>query len=178
MRKRPRLRRIPGSVLLLSLSLLGAGCFVYKFSGGGLPSSIRTVAVLPFDNLTPEPTLTQEVTKAVREAVENRLGLRPAGEDQADAIVRGTVQRYNPDVPLTFSGTPTPGEPSRVDVTRRMVQISVDVRIINQREGKVLWERNGLLVQGEYEPGREAEGRKRALDKLISDIVEGAQSQW
>jgi len=172
------LRRIPGFVLLLSLSVAGAGCFFYKFTGGGLPSNIRTVAVLPFDNLTPEPTLTQEVTRAVREAVENRLGLRSAGEDQADAIVRGTVQRYNPDVPLTFSGTPTPGEPSRVDVTRRMVQISVDVRIVNQREGKVLWERSGLLVQGEYEPGREAEGRKRALDKLISDIVEGAQSQW
>ena len=179
MRKSHTLRRIPGfAPLLLSLSALAlAGC-LYKFTGGGLPSNIRTVAVLPFENLTPEPVLTQEVTRAVREAVESRLGLRPAGEDQADAIVRGTVQRYNPDVPLTFTGSPVAGEQSRVEVTRRMVQISVDVRILNQREGKVLWERTGILVQGEYEPGREAEGRKRALDKLINDIVEGAQSQW
>jgi hypothetical protein len=145
-----------------------------------LPSSIRTVAVLPFENLTPEPVLTQEVTSAVREAVQSRLGLRQAGEEQADAIVRGAVQAYNPDLPITFTGTPTPGQQSRVEVTRRMVQISVNVRILNQREGKVLWERSGLMVQGEYEPGRETEavGRRRALEKLVNDIVEGAQSQW
>ena len=176
----PRSRRIPGFALLASLSALGAsGCFVYHFTGGGLPSGIRTVAVLPFDNLTPEPTLTQEVTRAVREAVQNRLGLRPAGEDQADAVVRGTVQRYTPDVPLTFAGAaPTTGAAARVEVTRRMVQLSVDVKILNQREGKVLWERTGLMVQGEYETGREADGRKKALEKLITEIVEGAQSQW
>ena len=54
------------------------------------------------------------------------------------------------------------------------------MRIVNQREGRVLWERNGLLVQGEYEPGRESEsvGRRKALEKLINDIVDGAQSQW
>ncbi|MGQ0704321.1 MAG: DUF4136 domain-containing protein [Gemmatimonadales bacterium] len=165
----------------MGLSGLGlAGC-LYGFSGGGLPSGIKTVAVLPFENLTPEPTLTNEVTRAVREAVENRLGLRPAGEEQADAIVRGTVQRYNPDVPLTFTGSPVPGEPARVEVTRRMVQLSVDVRILDQRAGKVLWERNGLQVQGEYETARgesEAVGRRKALEKLINDIVEGAQSQW
>jgi len=175
------LRRISGlAPLLLSLSALApAGC-LYKFSGGGLPSNIKTVAVLPFENLTPEPVLTQEVTSAVREAVQSRLGLRQAGEQAADAVVQGSVQQYNPDLPVTFTGTPTPGQQSRVDVTRRMVQISVNVRILNQREGKVLWERSGLLVQGEYEPGRETEaaGRKRALEKLVNDIVDGAQSQW
>jgi hypothetical protein len=175
------LRRIPGFVpLLLSAStLIAAGC-LYKFSGGGLPANIRTVAVLPFENLTPEPVLTQEVTSAVREAVQSRLGLRQAGEAQADAVVRGSIQQYNPDLPVTFTGTPTPGQQSRVEVTRRMVQISVTVRIVNQREGKTLWERSGLLVQGEYEPGRESEavGRRKALEKLINEIVDGAQSQW
>ena len=174
------MRRIPGYALLLSLSALAPTGCLYKFSGGGLPPNIRTVAVLPFENLTPEPVLTQEVTSAVREAVQNRLGLRQAGEEQADAVVRGSIQQYNPDLPVTFTGTPTPGQQSRVEVTRRMVQISVTVRIVNQREGKVLWERSALLVQGEYEPGRESEavGRKKALEKLVNDIVEGAQSQW
>jgi hypothetical protein len=120
------------------------------------------------------------VTSAVREAVQNRLGLRQAGEELADAVVRGSIQQYNPDLPVTFTGTPTPGQQSRVEVTRRMVQISINVRIVNQREGKVLWERSALLVQGDYEPGRESEsaGRKKALEKLVNDIVEGAQSQW
>lgn len=173
------MRRIPGlALLLLSSSLSLGGClWKYGFKGGGLPSTIRTVAVLPFENLTPEPILTQEITRAVREAVESRLGLRPSGEEQADAVVKGTIQRYDPDLPLTFAGQP---QTNRVEVTKRMVQITVNVRILNQREGKVLWERNGLVVQGEYDTTgeKEAGGRRKALEKLINDIVEGAQSQW
>jgi lipopolysaccharide assembly LptE-like protein len=178
------LRRKSGLVpLLLTVSLALAGCFwKYGFTGGGLPSNVKTVAVLPFENLTPEPILTQEITRAVREAVESRLGLRPSGEDQADAVVKGSIQRYDPDLPLTFTGsTPTGQNPNReVEVTKRMVQITLSVRILNQREGKVLWERTGLVVQGDYDTTKEKEasGRKKALDKLINDIVEGAQSQW
>jgi hypothetical protein len=69
-----------------------AGC-LYGFAGGGLPPSIKTVALLPFDNQTAEPTLTQEVGASVREALQSRLGLRSASEAQADALVRGTIVR-------------------------------------------------------------------------------------
>ncbi len=170
------MRRTPGlALLLLSASTLWLGACLYKFSGGGLPANIRTVAVLPFDNLTPEPILTQEITQAVREAVERRLGLRQSGEEQADALVTGIVRRYDPDLPLTFTGQTTTNQ---VEVTRRMVQISLDVKIMDQKANKVLWERQGLLVQGEYEPNQERKGREIALKKLIIDIVEGAQSQW
>src|SRR2546426_11776422 len=56
-------------------------------------------AILPFDNQTPEPTLTKDVNDAVLEAFQGRLGLRPAGEANADAVVRGKVVRYDADVP-------------------------------------------------------------------------------
>lgn len=171
------MRRIRGFVrLLLSTSPILLGGCLYKFSGGGLPPGIHTVAVLPFDNLTPEPTLTQEVTQAVREAVQNRLGLRGVGEGQADAIVKGTIQQYQPDLPLAFTGSTQTNRP--VDVTKRMVQITVNVEILDQKAGKSLWKRDGLVVQGEYDPNNEAKGRKVALDKLINEIVDGAQSQW
>jgi len=176
MRKPDPLRPIRGLVLLLlSASTLPLAACLYKFSGGGLPSAIRTVAVLPFDNLTPEPVLTQEITQAVREAVERRLGLRPSGEDQADALVTGTVRRYEPDLPVAYTGNPTD---NRTEVTKRMVQITLDVKIMDQKENKVLWERLNLTVQGEYNPNEELKGRKVALEKLITDIVDGAQSQW
>ena len=179
------MRRILGLVpLLLIASAATGGClWKYGFTGGGLPSSVKSVAVLPFENLTAEPILTQEVTRAVREAVEDRLGLRPAGEDQADAVVKGSIQRYDPDLPLTFTGEPTaPGQPQNrnVEVTKRMVQITLNVRIFNQREGKVLWEKQGLVVQGDYDTRSEKEvgGRKTAIENLITQIVEGARSQW
>ena len=46
--------------------------------------------------------------------------------------------------------------------------------------GKILWQRNGMSIDGEYEPGSETEARARgrALSKLVTYIVDGAQSQW
>jgi hypothetical protein len=149
------------------------GC-LYGFAGGGFPPNIKTVAVLPFDNQTAEPTLTQEVSVRVREAVESRLGLRQAGQNQADALVRGTITRYEPDLPVAYTGD----EDNQVTVTKRLVQITVSVEILDQRQNKTLWQRNGLLLEGDYDPGGELQGREKALDKLVTNIVEGAQSQW
>lgn len=160
-----------GFLVLLSTLVLG-GC--YGFAGGGLPPSIKTVAVLPFDNQTPEPTLTQEISRAVREAVEQRLGLRQSAEPRADAVVRGSITRYEPDLPVAYQG----GEENEVTVTRRQVQITLTVEILDQKQGKPLWQRSGLIVKGDYESGRESEGREKALDDLVVNIVEGAQSQW
>jgi hypothetical protein len=168
------LRLISG--LLASLSALALGGCLYGFAGGGLPPHIRTVAVLPFDNQTSEPTLTQEINTAVREAVEGRLGLRQASERQADAVVRGTITRYEPDRPVGYTGDEDAG--GQVRVTRRLVQINVSVEIVDQDGGKPLWQRSGLLLEGDYDPGQEQEGRRKALDKLVTNIVEGAQSQW
>ena len=150
-----------------------SGC-LYGFAGGGLPPSIKTVALLPFENQTAEPTLTKEVSDRVREAVESRLGLRQAAERQADALVRGTIVRYEPDLPVQYTG----GEGQAVNVTRRLVQITVSVEILDQKQEKPLWQRSGLVLEGEYDPGQEREGRDRALEKLVTNIVEGAQSQW
>ena len=172
----PRTCPTPGnarSLALIALALAGPGC--YGFAGGGLPPHIRTVAILPFENLTPEPLLTQQVADALREAVQGRLGLRAASEANADAVVRGTITRYEPDIPLSFQPAAV-GQ--RVEVTARRVQLTLRVEIYDQREGRALWVRESMMVDGEYEPPNEEAGRRKALDKLVTDIVDGAQSQW
>jgi Lipopolysaccharide-assembly len=162
------------SLLLPLLTAALSGC-LYGFAGGGLPPSIKTVALLPFDNQTAEPTLTQEVATSVRDALQGRLGLRSASEAQADAVVRGTIVRYDPDLPVQYAGQE---DQRTVNVTKREVQITVSVEIMDQKRGKPLWQRSGLLLKGEYDPGQEVQGRRKALDDLVTNIVEGAQSQW
>ncbi|HQR17225.1 MAG TPA: LPS assembly lipoprotein LptE [Gemmatimonadales bacterium] len=135
------------------------------------------MAVLPFDNLTTEPTLTQQVNNAVKVAMQDRLGLRSAGESTADAIVRGSITRYEPDQPVAYTGTSS-GSGNSVNVTQRALQITVNIEIYDQKAAKALWQRNGLIVEANYPPGQESEGRLRALEKLVTDIVDGAQSQW
>jgi hypothetical protein len=156
----------------LALLVVAGGC-LYSFHGGGLPGEVRTVAVLPFDNRTGEPALTQEVYSALVDAVSGRLGLRQVNEAQADALVRGEITSYVPDSPLAYQA----GQPGTVSVTRRRVVITMNVEIFDQKQGKALWKQSGLTVDGEY-ASAETDGRKTALAKLVTQVVEGAQSQW
>ncbi len=158
---------------VLSILLALGACLPYGFAGGGLPSHIRTVAVIPFENLTSAPQLQQELTLALRTELRDKLGLREAAEAHASAIVRGTIQRYETDIPIGFSGT----NKSQTSA-RRQLQISVDIEMIDQATGKALWERKGFLAEGQYDERGEADGRKIAIQRIVDELVQGAQSQW
>ena len=155
-----------GALLLLS------GC-IYGFAGGGLPPNVRTVAVLPFENQTSSAELQQEFMGRLRRELRARLGVREAGEAQASAIVRGSITRYEPDIPIAFSADRTQSVSAR-----RKLMLTIDIEIYDQTAGRVLWARKGMAAEGEYAERAEAEGRRQAIDKLVNDVIEGAQSQW
>lgn len=109
----------------------------------------------------------------MRSEVEGRLGLRQASEKQANAIVRGRIVSYEPDIPVAYSA-----DPSRASTAQRKVQITVDVEILDQSTGRTLWSRKGLMRDGSYKEGSEKDGRSDAIEKIVNDIIAGAQSQW
>jgi hypothetical protein len=156
------------------LLLLGACIPRYGFAGGGLPSHIRTMAIQPFDNETPTPELQREIFDAMRKELQSRLGVRDAPQERADALVRGVVRTYDVDVPVGFSANSA----SQAVTSRRKLQITLDVQIIDQTNGKTLWEKKGLRAEGEYAERDEVSGRREAIKRVVNDIVEGAQSQW
>lgn len=157
----------------LSFLVLLSSCMPYGFAGGGLPSHVRTVAIIPFENLTATPEIQQELALALRDELRNRLGLREAAESRASAIVRGTIQRYETDIPIGYSATN-----QNQTSARRQLQISVDIEMIDQSSGKALWQRKGLLAEGQYEERGEASGRKQAIERIVNEVIQGAQSQW
>lgn len=157
-----------------ALTLLLVGCGIrYGFAGGGLPSNIRTMAVLPFDNQTTSPELQRELLELMRRELQRRLGVRDAPQSRADAIVRGVIDAYDVDVPVGISANP-----STAVSARRRLQVTIDVEIVEQASGRVLFQRKGMRGEGDYEERGELEGRRKALDRIVNDIVEGAQSQW
>lgn len=163
-----------GVLNLVVVLVLAGGCGVrYGFAGGGLPAHIRTMAVLPFENETASPELQRELFELLRRDLRGRLGVREGAEATADAIVRGTIKTYDVDIPVGFSA-----DPQQAVTARRKLQITVDIEIVDQSNNRVLWERRGLRAEGEYAERSEAEGRRAALQKIVSDVVEGAQSQW
>ena len=166
--------RFRSLVTVTLAATLVAACGVrYGFSEGAFPSHIRTMAVLPFENETPAPELQDELFESMRTRLRQRLGVRDAPQERADALVRGKIVSYDADVPVAFSA-----DPRQAVSARRRLQVTIDVEIIDQTTGKTLWQRKALRAEGEYAERAEADGRRQAIEKIVNDIVEGAQSQW
>jgi hypothetical protein len=117
-------------------ALLLAACGVhYGFAEGAFPSHVHTMAILPFDNKTPSSELQNELFESMRTRLQQRLGVRDAAQDKADALVRGTIVSYDVDVPVAFSA-----DPRQATSARRRLQITIDVEIVDQTTGKTLWQ--------------------------------------
>ncbi|HUQ18011.1 MAG TPA: LPS assembly lipoprotein LptE [Gemmatimonadaceae bacterium] len=158
--------------LLVSVALALSGCF-YGFSGGGLPSHIHTVAIIPFDNRTANPELQRELAETLRDKLRDKLGLRDATEARANAIVRGTIQRYEADIPVGSSANN-----KQATSAKRQLQITVDIEMVDQVTGKTLFTRKGLAETADYDERAETTGRRQAMEQIVNQIVQGAQSQW
>jgi len=160
----------------LALALPISGC-IYSFqAGAGFPNYVKTVAIVPFENETTRPELTDEVFNLLLREFPRSQGLQPAGEDVADALVRGTIKLYNVSTPSYRAGAA--GEAPQV--LQRQVTLAVEVQIINLVDNEILWEGTNVSVRGEYLEESETEdvGRALAIELLVQRIVDGAQSNW
>ena len=156
------------------IAVLVAGGCNYGFRSGSFPDHIRTVAILPFDNDTNRFELTQEIHEELLQTLPSALGVTNAGEDAADAVVRGRIVRYDLTSPLFRSD-----QLGQVDVLQRQVSIRVEVELIDLVENVILWDDRGLSTQGQYLEGEPEEiGRMEAIELLVQRIVDGAQSNW
>ena len=160
------------AVTAACMVLLTNGCR-YSLNGGGLPTDIKSIAIIPFDNETASPELQQELNAAIRTAVVSKLGLKEAGEDKASAVVRGKIVKYDLDVATAFSANP-----AQATSSRRRLQVAVHIEIFDQIHNRVLGKPMDLTAIGDYPEGGEATGRKQAIDKIVSDLIQGAQSNW
>jgi hypothetical protein len=154
------------------VAVVATGCS-YGFAGGGLPPHVRTVAIVPFDNQTPSTEIQAELLERLRDGFRGRLGVREAPEARASAIVRGVITKYEPDIPVGFSANT-----QTAVAAQRQLEVIVDIEVVDQTTGRTLFQRKGLAARGTYLEQREAQGRREAIDKLVQDIVDGAQSQW
>ena len=73
-----------------------------------------------------------------------------------------------------------PGQPGSIDVFQHQVQITIVVEVVDVRNNEILWDSQGLTGRGEYRPDSQNDqvARLKAIESLIQQIVDGAQSQW
>jgi hypothetical protein len=161
--------------VVLLLLLAASGCN-YSFRAGSFPPPhIRTIAIQPFENTTNRFELSAELYDQLLRNLPGALGIRTAGVDVADAIVRGSITRYDVVAPNYTAA----GGGQAAQVLQRQVSITVSVSIVDLVENVVLWESNGVVGQGQFAEGApEDGGRRDAIEILVQRIVDGAQSNW
>lgn len=157
---------------LAASALLLSGCYSFS-SGGGLPRNLRSVAVQPFDNQTAVSELQKEILDQLRRGMRERLNLRESPEARANLVVRGTIVRYEVDLPAGVSA-----DPRQVTSTRRRLQLVLNVEILDQTTGRTLLKRDGVTKDAQYAEGAEVTGRRNAIESLVNELLEGVQSQW
>jgi|TARA_B110000263_G_C15184369_1_gene453077 hypothetical protein len=162
-----------GAALLAAI--LTTGCNYSFVAGSFPPPHVRTIAIEPFENETARFELTGELYDRLLQNLPGALGIRTAGADIADAIVRGSITRYEVVAPNYRAGEP--GQAARV--LQRQVNVTVSVQIIDLVENVILWESANVTALGEFPEGApEQGGREKAIELLVQKIVDGAQSNW
>ncbi|MBM3846131.1 MAG: hypothetical protein FJ405_07595, partial [Verrucomicrobia bacterium] len=82
-------------VIALLACCLGFGCAGYKLGPtSGQVAGQRSVEILPIQNLTPEPRLTDAFDGALRRAIQHDGTFRLETRDEGDLIVSGVITRF------------------------------------------------------------------------------------
>jgi hypothetical protein len=175
---RQRFRRKLGTLLAAaSIALTSVSCYGFS-GGGGFPSDIKTMFIEPFANETVQADLDQMLFRKLQDKVPRALGTRPGTLQNADAVLRGRITRYD-DVGQNYQASSATTSGS-INVLTYQVTISISAEIVDRRRNVVLWESQAIVGRGEYkrDSEKDLDGRERALNHVIQLIIDGAQSQW
>ena len=107
------------------------------------------------------------------EACQNFYSKNPqlCGEFKGDSIDISTCTLVTPAGYRTHWTKP--------DEARGIFEGEIGAEIIDLVENVILWESNNVSARGEYPEGSpEDGGRARAIELLVQEIVDGAQSNW
>jgi outer membrane lipopolysaccharide assembly protein LptE/RlpB len=132
------------AVLGLAVALVCLPACGYHIAGSqvGLPPEVRTLGVGSIANFSREYGLEKVLAFAMEREIAIRRQLRFSNDPAAaDALLNGTIRDVNVR-PVAF------------DSTDRAVQyeigLTLDVTLIDQRDGRVLWQATGLRDTDEY----------------------------
>lgn len=161
----------PGRLLPFSFVVVSfCSCGIYTFSSSAL-GDVKTIAIPLFDNRTTESGLRENLTDGLSQAFVKDNTLKVAPEQQADAVLKGTVISYVREA-YTYSQAEV--------VSQYVCRIGIDAELINRKSGKTMWEEKGLTDWGTYDSATETEqdGQNRAIAKLIEDILNKTVKGW
>ncbi len=150
--------------------MLTVSCGVYTFSPSAL-GGIKTTAIPLFENRTSEGGLSEDLTDRLSRAFVDDNTLRVVPESRADAVLRGAVISYTLEA-YTYDENEV--------VSEYIVRVAVDMGFYEKKNAKTIWEEKSMSNWGTYNSVSETEfdGKERALNKLVEDILNKTVKGW
>jgi hypothetical protein len=147
---------------LFFFPLVGSGCR-YRLGGEGFSPApeIRSIAIPTFVNGTYEAGIETVVTNALLAELIRDRRMQVVGEDEADAVMQGTVTSYR--------ASSVAYDPSGV-VSQYRAWISLDVLVRRGKRGAILWSKRGLTESEVYRVSSEVPLTEADKDRAIKRI--------
>ena len=170
---RSRFRATAGRAALVSLAaafLSVSGCG-YRVAGRTnlLPKTIKTIAVLAFQNRTANYRIEERLTDAVVHEFLARTSYRIVPQpDAADAVLRGEID--------TIANSAEVFDPVNGRATTILVTVTMKVRLEDRATGNVLYHNDNFVFREPYEISTDIpsffEEESPALDRLSRDFAQ------
>ena len=156
------------ALVVAALFTLGS-CGVYTFNPGG-KSTIKSIAVEPFENNTTELGLEDIMTNGVIDAFISDGNLKVVAIDNAEALLVGTLLRYDRRV-YGYTADET--------VQSYAVTMEFEITLVNSSDGSEFWKEQ-MSQTGVYnlDTETEADGQLRALALLVDAIINRTTKSW
>jgi len=158
------------ATILIAVMIILIGCG-YQFSPGGehIDPGIRKVFIEPLGNRTSEASIEDTFRLAMTDQfIKGKRFQIVDGEDQADALVRGSIK--------SLSTTALSYRTTNLAAEERMT-LTVDLTFAESRTKKVIWKDENFTGTQEYPVASLSDtetARKNALSKLANDTAERA----
>ncbi len=159
------------ALALACLGLVMCSCWAYSFSSSAL-SSAKSIAIRPVENKTTEYGIEDMLVDALISQFEEDNVLKVVPESQADLIMVAGITKYVHEA-SDYDESYT--------VSEYTCRITLDMNIFYKKSEELLWEDKALTDFGIYAPGdgdSEEEGQKRAVDKLVNEIMNRTVRDW
>jgi len=157
---------------VLFLGLTGCG---YHISGHAnlMPKEIKTIAIPAFGDGTTRPRLANLITTDVTREFNSRTKYNIiATEDQADAVLRGTL--------MHFVSFPIVSDPVSGRATGIQVVATLQIILTDRHTGKTLFQRQGLEFRERYEvtldPNQYFDESGTGVQRLSRDVARSVVS--
>ena len=133
-----------------------------------LPPSVRTIAIPAFASFTARYTLPDKLPQQIAREFRSRSRFKIVPDVQdADAVLNGVINSAN--------AFPTIYDPGSGKATSVEVLVNIAVKLIDQRSGKVLYQRANWMIREDYtlsvDPHQFFDESGPALDRLCNDVA-------